>query len=152
MDSDLKQIVPAFFGISLVPKNRWREYGYTLLTIAGSDGIVSDPELEWLIVDMGKSVGVPEDIIADWEDFDYDKADLEDIFNSFNSSSLANFGKLLVYDAIRMSSADGEYALEEKEQVMEAASIMGLSQEAVIAIEALVDMEQAVDKLRMTIF
>ena len=51
-----------------------------------------------------------------------------------------------------MSSADGEYALEEKEQVMEAAAIMGLNQEAVIAIEALVDMEQAVDKLRMTIF
>lgn len=152
MDSDLNNFAPKFFGISLVPKSIWKEYGNALLAIAGSDGIVSDPELEWLTVDLGKEVGVPDEIIADWESFDYDSADLDEIFSSFNNSTLASFNKLLIYDAIRMSSADGEYALEEKEQVMEAARIMNVSMDAVVAIEALVEVEQAADKLRMTVF
>ncbi|MFT6866391.1 MAG: putative tellurite resistance protein B-like protein [Cyclobacteriaceae bacterium] len=152
MDSDLNNFAPVFYGISLVPKSAWREYGYTLLTIAGADGIVSDPELEWLTVDLAKHVGIPNEIISDWEEFDYDDADLEEIFSTFNNSTLASFNKLLIYDAIRMASADGEYALEEKEQVMEAARIMNVSMDAVVAIEALVDLEHAADKLRMTVF
>ncbi|RED98986.1 tellurite resistance TerB family protein [Marinoscillum furvescens] len=151
MNSDLTNISPTFYGISLVPKGSWRAYGYALLTIAGSDGIVSDPELEWLTLDMAKEVGVDEEIIADWEEFDFENSDLEDHFATFNSSALASFNKLLIYDAIRMSSADGDYALEEKEQVNEAARILKVSPEVVVAIEALVDLERAADKLRLTI-
>ncbi|MEQ8582006.1 MAG: hypothetical protein RIC30_16305 [Marinoscillum sp.] len=151
MNSDLTNISPTFYGISMVPKNKWREYGFALLTIAGSDGIVSDPELEWLTLDMAKEVGVDEEIVADWEEFDFEAAELDDIFSSFNSSALAGFSKLLIYDAIRMSSADGDYALEEKEQVYDAARILRVPQEVVIAIEALVDLEQAANKLRLTI-
>lgn len=151
MNSDLSKISPTFYGISMVPKNRWREYGYALLTIAGSDGIVSDPELEWLTMDMAREVGVDSEIIEDWEDFDYEDSELDDLFATFNSSALASFNKLLIYDAIRMCSADGEYALEEKEQVYEAARILRVPQESVLAIEALVDLENAAHKLRMTI-
>lgn len=151
MNSDLTNISPMFYGITMVPKAKWREYGYALLIIAGSDGIVSDPELEWLTVDMAKEVGVDEEIIADWEEYDFEGAELDEIFSSMSSSTLANFNKLLIYDAIRMCSADGEYAMEEKEQVYEAAQILNVPQEVVIAIEALVDLEQAANKLRLTI-
>ncbi|MFY0605507.1 MAG: hypothetical protein JXR10_02260 [Cyclobacteriaceae bacterium] len=149
--TDLTNISPTFYGISLVPKNKWKEYGYALLTIAGSDGMVSDPELEWLTLDMAKEVGVDEEVIAEWENFDFEEAELEDIFATFNSSTLASFSKLLIYDAIRMSSADGEYAHEEKEQVHEAARILKVQDAVVVAIEALVDLEQAANKLRLTI-
>ncbi|WP_258102918.1 TerB family tellurite resistance protein [Marinoscillum sp. MHG1-6] len=152
MDSALNVVSPVFYGISLVPRSLWRVYGYTLLTIAGSDGIVSDPELEWLTMDLAGKVGVPDEIIEDWEAFDYDMADLEELFSSFNSSTISNFSKLLLYDAIRMSYADGEYALEEKEKVMQAAQMMNVSIDSVVAIEALVDLEQAAEKLRMTLF
>lgn len=151
MNSDLTNISPTFYGISLVPKNKWREYGFALLTIAGSDGMVSDPELEWLTIDLAKEVGVDEEIVADWEDFDFEDADLDDLFTSFSSSTLGGFSKLLIYDAIRMCSADGEYALEEREQVHEAARILRVAPEVVVAIEALVDLEQAAYKLRLTI-
>lgn len=151
MSADLTNISPTFYGITLVPKNKWRDYGFALLSIAGSDGIVSDPELEWLTMDMAREVGVDEEIIADWEEFDYEAADLEDLFASFNSSALASFNKLLIYDAIRMCSADGDYALEEKEQVHEAARILKVPEETVVAIEALVDVEKAANKLRLTI-
>lgn len=151
MNSDLSNISPTFYGISLVPKNKWREYGYALLTIAGSDGMVSDPELEWLTLDLGREMGVDDEIIRDWEDFDFEFAELDEVFGSFNSSALAGFNKLLIYDAIRMCSADGDYALEEKEQVYEAARILKVPQEVVLAIEALVDLERAASKLRLTI-
>ena len=151
MNSDLTNISPQFYGITMVPKEKWREYGYALLTIAGSDGIVSDPELEWLTIDMAREVGVDEEVLADWEEFDYESSDLEDLFVTFNSSALASFNKLLIYDAIRMSSADGDYALEEKEQVREAARILKVSPEMVLAIEALVSLEEAANNLRLTI-
>lgn len=151
MNSDLTNISPMFYGITMVPKAKWREYGYALLVIAGSDGMVSDPELEWLTIDLAKEVGVDDEVVADWEDFDFEDAELDDIFSSISSSALASFNKLLIYDAIRMCSADGEYALEEKEQVYEAARILNISPEVVIAIEALVDLEQAANKLRLTI-
>lgn len=122
-----------------------------MLAIAGSDGIVSDPELEWLTIDLAENVGVAEEIIADWEEFEYENADLEELFNSFNKSSVASFNKLLIYDAIRMCSADGDYAAEEKEQVGEAARILNVNPDTLVAIEALVDLEYAANKLRLTI-
>lgn len=151
MNSDLTNISPTFYGISLVPKNKWREYGYALLTIAGSDGIVSDPELEWLTLDLAREVGVDDEILSDWEEFDFEDADLEEVFSSFNSSALGSFNKLLIYDAIRMCAADGEYALEEREQVHEAARMLRVPPEVVVAIEALVDLERAAYKLRLSI-
>ena len=50
-----------------------------------------------------------------------------------------------------MSCDDDDYADEEKEKVMEAALILNLNQEAVIAIEALIEMEIATDKMRSLI-
>lgn len=151
MSSDIYKLSPSFYGITMVPKDTWRDYGYALLTIAGSDGEVSDPELEWLTVECAQAVGVEEDIIADWEEFDFEEGELEEIFHSFNSRSFANFNKLLIYDAIRMSSADGEFAQDEREQVHHAAQILKVPMDTVLAIEALVDLEQAANKLRLTI-
>ncbi|WP_421763787.1 hypothetical protein [Ekhidna sp.] len=151
MSSDINKIPTSFYGITMVPQDNWREYGYALLTIAGSDGEVSDPELEWLTIECAQSVGVDEDIIADWEEYDFEEGELEEIFHSFNSRSFANFNKLLIYDAIRMSSADGEFAQDEREQVHHAAQILKVPMDTVLAIEALVDLEQAASKLRLTI-
>ena len=151
MSTDLIKFAPTFYGMSMVQPEYWREYGYALLAIAGSDGDVSDPEMEWLTVDLAGSLGVDEEVIADWEEFEFEDADLEEIFFSFRHASFANFNKLLIYDAIRMCSADGDYAEEEKQQVSEAAKILQVSGEAVISIEALVEMEQATHKLRITV-
>lgn len=151
MSIDIFKIAPTFYGITMVPPSSWREYGYALLIIAGSDGEVSDPELEWLTVECAQAVGVEEEIIADWEEFDFEESELEEIFHEFNTKSFANFNKLLIYDAIRMSSADGDYAQDERDQVHHAAQILKVPMETVMAIEALVDLEHAANKLRLTI-
>jgi len=151
MNHRFDNLSPKFYGISMIPKGLWKEYGYVLLNIAGSDGEVSDDELEWLTVECAESVGIDESIITSWEEFEYDEDELEELFFNLNSASFANYNKLLIYDAIRMSSADGDYADDEKEQVYNAARIMKVSPETVTAIEALVEMEQAADKLRFTL-
>lgn len=151
MSIDIFKSSTSFYGITMIPKESWREYGYALLTIAGSDGDVSDPEMEWLTVECAKAVGVDDDVIADWEEFDFEEGELEEIFYSFNVKSFSNFNKLLIYDAIRMSSADGDYAQDEREQVNHAAQILKVPMDSVLAIEALVDLEHAADKLRLTL-
>ena len=148
---DFEKVSPKFYGLSLVPKDLWKEYGYVLLNIAGSDGEVSDPELEWLTVSCAEAVGIDEEIIKIWEEYDFDEDDLEELFVNLNGASFGNFNKLLIYDAIRMASADGDYAVDEKEQVYYAAKIMKVPAEAVTAIEALIELEQAAEKLRLTI-
>ena len=146
-----EKLSPRFYGISLVPKNLWIEYGYILINISGSDGEASNEELEWLTVSCANAVGVANDIVKKWEQYDFEENNLEELFVTLNSASFGNFNKLLIYDAIRMASADGDYADDEKAQVYYAAKIMKVSPEAVTAIEALIELEQAAEKLRLTI-
>jgi uncharacterized tellurite resistance protein B-like protein len=151
MSQELVKFAPLFYGMSMVPKKIWREYGFALLCIAGADGEVSDPELEWLTIDLAESLGVDMDIVADWEEYEFEDGDLGEIFSRIRPASVANFNKMLIYDAIRICSADGDYAEEEKESVAEAAKILQVSKEAVMSIEALVDLENAANRLRLIV-
>jgi uncharacterized tellurite resistance protein B-like protein len=135
----------------MVPEESWKEYGFALLKIAGSDGLVSDPEMEWLTVDLAEQVGIDDEIVQSWLKFDHSKANLIEIFNSFNKKSITSFDKVLIYDAIRMSSADDDYALEERQQVAEAAKILGIRSDELIAIESLVELERTTNKLRQNL-
>lgn len=148
---DSERLSPKFYGLSLVPKELWKEYGYVLLNIAGSDGEVSGDELEWLTVTCAEALDISKDIVTEWEHYEFEEDDLEELFVNLNSATFGNFNKLLIYDAVRMASADGHYADHEKEGVYHAAKIMSVSPEVVTAIEALVELEQAADKLRMTL-
>ena len=149
---DLINIAPVFYGISMVPKHHWKNYGYALLAIAGADGDLSDPEMDWLLQDLTAAVGVPDEVVAAWEDYSFEDADLEEIFHSFNIHSTVNFSKVLIYDAIRMASADDEFAEDERDSMAEAARILRVSPEVMLSIEALVDIEKAAEKLRVTLF
>lgn len=148
MSEDLFNVAPAFYGMSLIPEKYWKDYGFALLVIAGSDGEVSDPELEWLTISLGQSLKVDEATIAAWEEYDFEEDELESVFQRINSVSVASFNKLLIYDAIRMSYADDDYADDERARVGEAAAMLGLNKDVVMAIEVLVEQERATDKLR----
>jgi len=151
MAQDLFNMAPAFYGMSMVPKESWVDYGFALLIIAGSDGDVSDPEMEWLTIDLADALEVDEKIVAAWEEYDFDEEPLSEVFDKINSQSVASYSKLLLYDAIRMSYADDEYAKSEREKVGEAAMILNVEKETVLAVEALVEQERATEKLRSII-
>ena len=78
-------------------------------------------------------------------------AELRSIFYSFDKKMIASFNKVLIYDAIRMSIADDEYAIEERQQVATAAKILDIRPDDLIAIESLVELEKVTNKLRQTI-
>ncbi len=69
-----------------------------------------------------------------------------------NTVGVASFNKLLIYDAIRMAAADDDYSDDEREKVFEAAGILKIRQEDLLSIEALIEMEMALDKMRLNIF
>ncbi|MEM7298682.1 MAG: hypothetical protein AAF391_10510 [Bacteroidota bacterium] len=152
MYNDVINIAPSFYGMSLVPRESWEKYGQALLTIAGSDGDVSEPELNWLVSDAAQAVGVSDEVVQAWRSFDFENGDLVEIFEDINTLGAVNFNKLLIYDAIRMASADGEYAEDEKEAVFQAANLLKVKQEDLLSIEALIEMEYALDKMRINIF
>lgn len=151
MSQDLFNIAPSFYGMSMVPEESWLDYGFALMIIAGSDGEVSDPELEWLTIDLAKALNVNEKTVAAWEEYPFDRDALSDVFGKIDSRTVASFSKLLLYDAIRMSYADETYADDEREKVGEAASMLRVPKESMLAIEALVEQERALDKLRSVI-
>lgn len=115
------------------------------------DGDVSDPEMDWLTEELGQSLKVGTDLIAAWEEFDWENADLGEIFQRLNPNQITNYSRLMLYDAIRMSYADGDFSDKERESVDECARILKVNKETVMAMEALVEMERAADKLRQTI-
>ncbi len=152
MLNDIINIAPSFYGMSMVPPQNWENYGYALLIMAGSDGDVSAPEMDWLVVDAASSVGVPDEVVQKWRAYDFENGDLEEVFFEINSMGVASFNKLLIYDAIRMAAADGDYSDDEREKVFEAANILKVRQETLLSIEALIEMEMALDKMRLNIF
>lgn len=141
-------VSPVFYGMSIVPLKFWQEYGFALLTIAGADGDVSDPEQEWLTEDLASALKVPDLLVDKWKHFDWRTANLEEIFGKIKPNQIANYNKLLLYDAIRMSYADGDYSDQERESVYDCARILQVNKETVMVMEALVETERAADKLR----
>jgi hypothetical protein len=56
-----------------------------------------------------------------------------------------------LYDAIRVSRADGEYGTAEKAAVAKTARALGIPQSSVNALENLVELEQSVRTLRLSL-
>lgn len=142
----------AEYGISAATATAMLHYGYALLAIAGADGEVSPAELSWLVTHQGK-FGAPAELTAKYAAFDYKTADLRallgDLVTDVKTWAAA---PNLVYHAIQMCSADGNYAAEEQKKVHEAAKILNVSGDVVLTIQALVEMEAAATRMRRALF
>lgn len=140
------------YGLSAATSTAMLHYGQALLTIAGADGKVSPAELQWLIRHQ-RTFGAPEDVITQYTAFDYRSADLK----SLTTDSVTNVptwtaGPSLVYHAIQMCAADGTYSTKEQRKVHQAAKLLGVPQDTVRTLHALVDMEQATADMRKALF
>ena len=140
------------YGISAAPMEAMINYGYVLLVIAGADEEVSEKEMDWLINHQTK-FGAPEEVIALYKSFDYKNANIEELLPNIKVDvSTWSAPRELIYNAIRMSSADGVYAQAERETVKKAAKMLGVSDDIVLTLENLVNMEQAVVNMRKALF
>jgi uncharacterized tellurite resistance protein B-like protein len=140
------------YGISAVSARAMTNYGNALLVIAGADGKVGPAELEWLTKHQRK-FGAPEEVIAGYRDFDYASADLTELLDGISVDvdtwSASNH---LIYHAIQICSADGTYGERERHKVRSAARTMGVPIDIVLTLEALVDMELAIVRMRKALF
>ena len=118
-------------------------YLLSLKIILAADGL---HPLEEHALSRGMTLmGVPDDIRDTVQRFEVGGAQLEDYLPRTATRGRA---RLLVYDAVRLASADGLYADAEREAVARAAAALGVDQFAVRALEGLVQMERVVDQMR----
>ncbi len=118
-------------------------YLLSLKIILGANGV---HPLEAHALTRGMQLmGVPEAVVAEVERFDAQGKELEDYLPLSPSRPRA---RLLIYDAVRLASADGLYSEEEREAVARAARVLGVDTVVLRALEGLVQMERVVDQMR----
>ncbi|NER91648.1 hypothetical protein [Moorena sp. SIO3A2] len=155
MTDDKMQTLSSFakdeYGLSSASFQAMVNYGYALLAIAGGDGEVSDPEMQWLINHQNQ-FGAPEDVVGLYQSFDYKNANLQELLPDIKADvETLSAANSLIYHAIKMSSADGVYADAERAKVKEAAKIIGVADDIVLTLESLVEMERTVVKMRKSL-
>ena len=138
----VNQFVQLIYGVDSIEAEDNVKYAQALMIIAGADGDVSDAEWEWFYA-RGHAMGVPDFVLESFKSFDWRNARLEDYVGTNRAVA-----RILLYDAIAMSGADGVYSEAESRAVRNAASLMGVSEDVVDAIEGIVEMEAALTATR----
>jgi hypothetical protein len=134
---------PTRFGDS---EEEMLRYLISLKLILSTDGL---HPLEFHALARGmRLMGVPEHLATMVEEYDVLRQRIEDHLPRKLTRQRA---RMLVYDAIRMSSADQEYSEKEAAAVGKAAELLGMDTFALRALEGLVQMERAVDKMRRSL-
>ena len=129
--------------------------GCALLAIAGSDGELAEPEFQWYI-DEQEMVAVDSEAFQEYIEilrkFDWKNANLEELLSGIKFNFPLNFSHSLLYQAIKMSRADGIYHEKEKAAVAKAAKILGVDSTVVVSLESVAEMEETADRLRIALF
>jgi tellurite resistance protein len=129
------------------------EYGVALMLIAGADGLVSEEELQWYLNSFVKGTKTPEHIVERVKAVDYRHEPLKVHLNKISKKlNYLNFSRLLIYSAIQMAQADGEYAPEEEQAVKHACEMLNISPSIAQTITYLVTTEDNINKMRKTLF
>ncbi|MDJ0618426.1 MAG: TerB family tellurite resistance protein [Calothrix sp. MO_192.B10] len=129
-----------------------RNYLKVIVAIASADNELAQKELDWFVEEQNL-VGVPSDLIEEnIIKFDGKGADIEQLLAGIHYDFPINFRRCMLYQAIKMSRADGVYHDKEKAAVARAAQILGIERSVVASLESLVEIEESADRLRLAIF
>jgi hypothetical protein len=142
----------AEYGISAATATAMLHYGFALLAIAGGDDDVTPAQRDWLIRHQ-RRFGAPDEILDRYLDYDHRGADIatlaKDIVTDVPTWSPAPH---LIYHAIQMCGTDGGYDIRSQRKVARAAHLLGVTDDIVLTIQTLIDMEGAVGKMRRALF
>jgi uncharacterized tellurite resistance protein B-like protein len=129
--------------------------GCALIAIAGADGELSEKELQWYI-DEQEMLAVDSEELKEYiktlRKFDFKNANLQELLVGIKYNFPINFYHTMLYQAIKMSRADGVYHAKEKAYVAKAAEILGIEPTVVIALETVAEMEETTARLRLALF
>ena len=128
------------------------KYGGALMAIAGADGELAEKEFQWYIDEQELLTVDSQEYIETLRKFDWKNANIEELLNGIKYDFPINFRRVMLYQAIKMSRADGVYQEKEKAAVAKAADILGIERSMVVSIESLAEMEDASERLRLALF
>jgi uncharacterized tellurite resistance protein B-like protein len=149
---DVSDFARTEYGLSAATQNAMLHYGQALMTIAAGGGKVSPKEMQWLVSHQRK-FGAPDEIITQYHTFDSHGADLNALASDSKTDVPTwNAAPSLIYHAIQMCSADGNYATKGRARVQRAAKTMGVPDDVVLTLHALVEMETATAQMRKALF
>lgn len=124
-------------------------YFKALKYIIAADGDIAEAEWAALSRWMHRHQ-LPQELVQAITDFDVSTVnDLSDVLPNYTKDSAR--ARSLIRDAIEIARADGVFSHEESAAVQFAARILGVSQDTVMALEALVEMEASTEKLRLAL-
>ncbi|NES18108.1 MAG: hypothetical protein F6K41_04075 [Symploca sp. SIO3E6] len=127
-------------------------YGGALMAIAGADGELVEKEFQWYVDEQALLTIDSQEYIETLRKFDWKNAKLEDLLSGISYSFPLNFKRSMLYQAIKMSRADGSYHDKEKAAVAKAAEILGIERSVLVSLESLTELEQATEQLRLALF
>lgn len=139
----------------ILPKTTPREikvlYGQAVLIIAGADGDITLEEQELFFLEVSRR-GIEQDIIEEWQKFDWRQGDLEKTLEKLKAYLSVSSTKLLVYCAIRIAIEDSSYPLAEQDAVRQAAEYLEIDDKTVIELEILASMDKNIADLKLLTF
>lgn len=128
------------------------KYGGALMAIAGADGELAEEEFQWYVDEQELLMENSAEYIEELRKFDWKNASIEELLSGISYDFPMNFRRVMLYQAIKMSRADGVYQEKEKAAVGKAAEILGIERSMVTSIESVAEMEEATERLRLAVF
>ena len=124
------------------------DYLKALKWIIGADGEIAAAEWDALMKWMQR-MHVSEQLVKAVSDFNFRTVRLEDILPELKPGGYQ--ARRLLRDAMEIARADGYYAREEHAAVQKAASLLSVDTDTLHAIESLVEMEEAIAKMKVAL-
>ncbi len=129
-----------------------KNYVRAIVAIASADGELAQKELDWFVEEQ-RMLGASSDFIEEnITKFDGKNANIEELLGGIHYDFPLNFRRCMLYQAIKMSRADGEYHDKEKAAVARAGQILGIERSVVASLESLIEIEESADRLTLAIF
>ncbi len=127
-------------------------YSGALMAIAGADGELKEEELQWYIDEQEILLVESEEYIETLRKFDWKNANVEELLSALKYDFPLNFRRTMLYQAIKMCRADGNYHEKERASVAKTAEILGIEKSMANSLESLAEMEDAAQRLRLSLF
>lgn len=140
-------LTQAAFNLASTTVDAWIAYNQALLTIAGADGEVSEPEMAWLI-DTNRRHGAPQVVLDAIAAFDWQTADFSDLIGRITAEGDVDPKRLVLYGAIKMARADEDYAVDERVAVERAKRLLEVPHDVLHELHMLILEEEHLAKRR----
>jgi len=134
-------------GVSGIPGPLFVQIARALKVVLAADGELHPAEINEYL-ETCRRYGAPDDLLAELREFDPTSTTVDKCFAGIAPESVPY--KALLYDAIRIAKADGSYSRNERAAVHNAARLLGIDDDGVMDITALVDAEDAMRSLRFS--